>query len=109
MLGVTAKLERKRIVERTARGRADAKAKGVPLDRAKLQRQRVDYLAPGLKPGLFVVPDTTLDRCFSDTGENFNEPLRRGSRQRQRALLLRETISCAAWISRWPALSQDHQ
>jgi DNA invertase Pin-like site-specific DNA recombinase len=29
MLGVAAKLERRRILERTARGRADAKAKGV--------------------------------------------------------------------------------
>ena len=33
MLGVAAKLERRRIVERTARGRADAKAKGVQFGR----------------------------------------------------------------------------
>jgi DNA invertase Pin-like site-specific DNA recombinase len=33
MLGVSAKLERRRIVERTARGRADAKAKGVKFGR----------------------------------------------------------------------------
>jgi DNA invertase Pin-like site-specific DNA recombinase len=33
MLGVAAKLERRRIAERTARGRADAKAKGVKLGR----------------------------------------------------------------------------
>jgi DNA invertase Pin-like site-specific DNA recombinase len=33
MLGVAAKLERRRIVERTARGRADAKAKGVKFGR----------------------------------------------------------------------------
>jgi DNA invertase Pin-like site-specific DNA recombinase len=33
MLGVAAKLERRRIVERTARGRADAKAKGVRFGR----------------------------------------------------------------------------
>ena len=33
MLGVAAKLERRRIAERTARGRADAKAKGVKFDR----------------------------------------------------------------------------
>jgi DNA invertase Pin-like site-specific DNA recombinase len=33
MLGVTAKLERRRILERTARGRADAKAKGVKFGR----------------------------------------------------------------------------
>jgi hypothetical protein len=32
MLGVSAKLERHRIVERTARGRADAKAKGVKFE-----------------------------------------------------------------------------
>jgi DNA invertase Pin-like site-specific DNA recombinase len=33
MLGVTAKLERRRIMERAARGRADAKAKGVVFGR----------------------------------------------------------------------------
>ncbi len=33
MLGVAAKLERRRIVERTARGRADAKSKGVQFGR----------------------------------------------------------------------------
>ncbi len=33
MLGVAAKLERRRIIERTARGRADAKAKGVKFGR----------------------------------------------------------------------------
>jgi DNA invertase Pin-like site-specific DNA recombinase len=33
MLGVAAKLGRRRIVERTARGRADAKAKGVQFGR----------------------------------------------------------------------------
>jgi DNA invertase Pin-like site-specific DNA recombinase len=33
ILGVTAKLERRRILERTARGRADAKAKGVKFGR----------------------------------------------------------------------------
>ena len=33
MLGVAAKLERRRIKERTARGRADAKARGVKFGR----------------------------------------------------------------------------
>jgi len=33
ILGVAAKLERRRIMERTARGRADAKAKGVKFGR----------------------------------------------------------------------------
>jgi len=33
MLGVSAKLERRRIIDRTARGRADAKAKGVKFGR----------------------------------------------------------------------------
>jgi DNA invertase Pin-like site-specific DNA recombinase len=33
MLGVAAKLERRRIIERTARGRADARAKGVKFGR----------------------------------------------------------------------------
>jgi DNA invertase Pin-like site-specific DNA recombinase len=50
MLGVAAKLERRRIMERTARGRADAKAKGVKFGRKpKLTthqqqeaRQRID-------------------------------------------------------------------
>jgi DNA invertase Pin-like site-specific DNA recombinase len=32
-LGISAELERRRIVERTARGRADAKAKGVKFGR----------------------------------------------------------------------------
>src|ERR1700681_283447 len=36
MLGVAAKLERRRIAERTARGRADAKAKGVKFGRKGL-------------------------------------------------------------------------
>jgi DNA invertase Pin-like site-specific DNA recombinase len=50
MLGVAAKLERRRIMERTARGRADAKAKGVVFGRKpiltphqqKEARQRID-------------------------------------------------------------------
>ena len=33
ILGVAAKLERRRILERTARGRADAKAKGIKFGR----------------------------------------------------------------------------
>jgi DNA invertase Pin-like site-specific DNA recombinase len=35
ILGVAAKLERRRILERTARGRADAKAKGVKFGRSR--------------------------------------------------------------------------
>lgn len=50
MLGVAAKLERRRIAERTARGRADAKAKGVKFGRKpiltphqqKEARKRID-------------------------------------------------------------------
>src|SRR5271169_2940611 len=50
MLGVAAKLERRRIMERTARGRADAKAKGVKFGRKpiltphqqKEARERID-------------------------------------------------------------------
>ena len=38
MLGVAAKLERRRIMERTARGRADAKAKGVKFGRKPILR-----------------------------------------------------------------------
>ena len=37
MLGVAAKLERRRIIERTARGRADAKAAGVKFGRKPTQ------------------------------------------------------------------------
>jgi DNA invertase Pin-like site-specific DNA recombinase len=33
VLGVAAKLERRRVLERTARGRADAKAKGIKFGR----------------------------------------------------------------------------
>lgn len=52
ILGVAAKLERRRILERTARGRADAKAKGVKFGRKpKLtphqQREAQDRLAAG--------------------------------------------------------------
>jgi DNA invertase Pin-like site-specific DNA recombinase len=52
MLGVAAKLERRRIIERTARGRADAKAKGVQFGRKpKLtphqQREAQERLAAG--------------------------------------------------------------
>jgi DNA invertase Pin-like site-specific DNA recombinase len=54
MLGVAAKLERRRIMERTARGRADAKAKGVSFGRKpiltphqqKEARKRVDAGEP---------------------------------------------------------------
>ena len=52
MLGVAAKLERRRIAERTARGRADAKAKGVKFGRKpKLtphqQREALERVASG--------------------------------------------------------------
>ena len=52
MLGVAAKLERRRIIARTARGRADAKAKGVQFGRKpKLtphqQREARERLAAG--------------------------------------------------------------
>jgi DNA invertase Pin-like site-specific DNA recombinase len=52
MLGVAAKLERRRIIERTARGRADAKAKGVKFGRKpKLtphqQREARERIAAG--------------------------------------------------------------
>ena len=52
MLGVAAKLERRRIIERTARGRADAKAQGVKFGRKpKLtphqQREAKERLAAG--------------------------------------------------------------
>jgi DNA invertase Pin-like site-specific DNA recombinase len=46
MLGVSAKLERRRIAERTARGRADAKAKGVKFGRKpSLTRHQQRYEA----------------------------------------------------------------
>lgn len=52
MLGVAAKLERRRIIERTARGRADARAKGVKFGRKpKLtpyqQREVMERLTKG--------------------------------------------------------------
>jgi len=54
MLGVAAKLERRRIAERTARGRADAKAKGVKFGRKPIltahpkqeARKRIDTGEP---------------------------------------------------------------
>jgi DNA invertase Pin-like site-specific DNA recombinase len=52
ILGVAAKLERRRILERTARGRADAKAKGVKFGRKPIltphqQREASERLAAG--------------------------------------------------------------
>jgi DNA invertase Pin-like site-specific DNA recombinase len=52
MLGLAAKLERRRIAERTARGRADAKAKGVRFGRKPTltphqQREACERLAAG--------------------------------------------------------------
>ena len=52
MLGVAAKLERRRILERTARGRSDAKAKGVkfgrkPILTAHQQREARERIAQG--------------------------------------------------------------
>jgi DNA invertase Pin-like site-specific DNA recombinase len=52
MLGVAAKLERRRIAERTARGRADAKAKGVRFGRTPIltphqQQEARERLAAG--------------------------------------------------------------
>jgi DNA invertase Pin-like site-specific DNA recombinase len=52
MLGVAAKLERRRIAERTARGRVDAKSKGVKFGRKPTltphhQREARDRLAAG--------------------------------------------------------------
>ena len=52
MLGVASKLERRRILERTARGRADAKAKGVKFGRkptltAHQQQETRQRLAAG--------------------------------------------------------------
>jgi len=52
MLGVAAKLERRRIIERTARGRADAKANGVKFGRKPTltphqQREALKRIAEG--------------------------------------------------------------
>ena len=52
ILGVAAKLERRRILERTARGRADAKAKGIKFGRkpkltAHQQREAMTRLKRG--------------------------------------------------------------
>jgi DNA invertase Pin-like site-specific DNA recombinase len=51
ILGVAAKLERRRILERTARGRADAKAKSVKFGRKPI-------LTPHQRPPLYY--------CYSD-------------------------------------------
>jgi DNA invertase Pin-like site-specific DNA recombinase len=39
IFGIAAKLERRRIIERTARGRADAKAKGVKFGRPPIMTE----------------------------------------------------------------------
>jgi DNA invertase Pin-like site-specific DNA recombinase len=46
ILGVAAKLERRRILERTARGRADAKAKGVKFGRKPISYPRTSRKRP---------------------------------------------------------------
>jgi DNA invertase Pin-like site-specific DNA recombinase len=63
MLGVAAKLERRRIIERTARGRADAKAKGVKFGRKPTltphqQREARERVAAG-------EPQRSVTRSFS--------------------------------------------
>jgi DNA invertase Pin-like site-specific DNA recombinase len=55
MLGVAAKLERRRIMERTARGRVDAKAKGVVFGRKPIltphqQREARKRIEAGRNP-----------------------------------------------------------
>ena len=71
MLGVAAKLERRRIAERTARGRADAKAKGVKFSRKpKLtphqQREARDGLRRARRNGASPAATTSIKRRFQD-------------------------------------------
>jgi DNA invertase Pin-like site-specific DNA recombinase len=54
MLGIVAKLERRRIKERTARGRADVKAKGIgrqPKLTARQKREAIKRRRATLRPG----------------------------------------------------------
>jgi DNA invertase Pin-like site-specific DNA recombinase len=71
MLCVAAKLERRRIAERTARGRADAKAKGVKFGRKPIltphqqQEARVRVVAGGPQRGIarsYNVSQATISR-----------------------------------------------
>jgi DNA invertase Pin-like site-specific DNA recombinase len=73
MLGVAAKLERRRIMERTARGRADAKARGVAFGRKpiltphqqKEARARVEAAEPATQccPQLQRQPGDDFEAC----------------------------------------------
>jgi DNA invertase Pin-like site-specific DNA recombinase len=78
LLGVAAKLERRRIAERTARGRADAKAKGVKFGRkpkltAHQQREAQKRIASG-EPQRSIarsynVSQATISRLTVSSGE----------------------------------------
>jgi DNA invertase Pin-like site-specific DNA recombinase len=78
LLGVAAKLERRRIAERTARGRADAKAKGVKFGRkpkltAHQQREAQKRVASG-EPQRSIarsynVSQATISRLTVSSGE----------------------------------------
>jgi DNA invertase Pin-like site-specific DNA recombinase len=70
MLGVAAKLERRRIAERTARGRADAKTKGVKFGRKPSltphqQREARERIAAGTQRSVarsYNVSQSTISR-----------------------------------------------
>jgi DNA invertase Pin-like site-specific DNA recombinase len=71
MLGVAAKLERRQIIERTSRGRADARAKGVVFGRKpkltphQMREGRARIEAGGTQPSVarsYNVSQTTISR-----------------------------------------------
>ena len=76
MLGVAAKLERRRIIERTARGRADAKANGVKFGRKpkltphqqREARQRIENARQRNVARSYNVSQTTISRLSGATG-----------------------------------------
>src|ERR1700736_3291514 len=78
MLGVAAMLERRRIAERTARGRADAKAKGVKFGRkpkltAHQQREARERIEAGETPRSIArsynVSQATISRLMAAEGK----------------------------------------
>ena len=78
MLGVAAKLERRRIVERTARGRADAKAKGVKFGRKPSSphtssRKHGRGLRPANHSAASLAATTSVRRRFRGSGRETKE------------------------------------
>ena len=106
MLGVSAKLERRRIMERTARGRADAKAKGVKFGRKpsltphQQQEARKRIEAGETQRSIarsYNVSQATIARLGRPTGDWLEDVVAYGKRHaKERALKPRDVATAIA-------------